>query len=339
MERGVLPVAHKATLSDYFMAIDKRLENLLEHQVSLLARIRDYTVRMIFPCMEYARYAVPDMFVIPDTGGRADATFIWWEDSMEAYALSEYERPGRDIFLSEDETGFVEIFGDTLRGGDYSRQRYYLLSSPHTPIKWQVAVHPFARAVSLWGQRRDMLMLHAAAVGWQGHGILFVGHGGTGKSTLAVSCLLDGFDFVSDDYCLMNETGAREVYPIYTNVSLNTDSLEKMPSFKPFEILPMQGEKRSFCISDGRIARALPVEAVVLPEVISSNKPCIERDLSTKALGQVVYSTVKQLGRWHDTEYIKKLSQRLLGLPIYRFSVTADLAADTGCLKKWMGEL
>lgn len=69
MERGVLPVAHKATLSDYFMAIDKRLENLLEHQVSLLARIRDYTVRMIFPCMEYARYAVPDMFVIPDTGG------------------------------------------------------------------------------------------------------------------------------------------------------------------------------------------------------------------------------------------------------------------------------
>lgn len=41
--------------------------------------------------------------------------------------------------------------------------------------------------------------LHAACVGIEGRGVLLMGHSGAGKSTVALHCLLDGFEFLSED--------------------------------------------------------------------------------------------------------------------------------------------
>lgn len=41
--------------------------------------------------------------------------------------------------------------------------------------------------------------LHAACVGWKRRGLLLAGDSGSGKSTLTLHCLLDGFDFLSED--------------------------------------------------------------------------------------------------------------------------------------------
>jgi hypothetical protein len=41
--------------------------------------------------------------------------------------------------------------------------------------------------------------LHAACVGIGGQGILLMGPSGAGKSTVALHCLLDGFEFLSED--------------------------------------------------------------------------------------------------------------------------------------------
>ncbi|MBV2235042.1 MAG: hypothetical protein KUL75_05780, partial [Sterolibacterium sp.] len=44
------------------------------------------------------------------------------------------------------------------------------------------------------------LMVHAAAVGKDGVGVLIVGKSGAGKSTTALQCLLNGLDYLGDDY-------------------------------------------------------------------------------------------------------------------------------------------
>jgi hypothetical protein len=41
--------------------------------------------------------------------------------------------------------------------------------------------------------------LHAACVGWKRRGLLLAGDSGSGKSTLTLHCLLEGFDFLSED--------------------------------------------------------------------------------------------------------------------------------------------
>ena len=213
-----LDYTKKKNLSDYFVALDERLGEILPARVSLLADIAGYTVRLIFPGIEYTRYVISDMFVSPDSGRSVDATFIWWEDRIFPYRLHSFahskgfEQLSPNFCKMEDDYGYVEIIGDTLRAADYQKDIYYLLTYPilQEP-KWPVISHPFVKAVYIWAQRRNLLILHSAAVGIDGHGVLIVGHGGTGKSTLTCTCLADGFDFVSDDYCLLNATGPRKV--------------------------------------------------------------------------------------------------------------------------------
>ena len=333
------------TLEGYFEALDERIDEILPARVSLLARICGYTVRLVFPNVEYARYVIPDMFVRLDSGTEAvDATFIWWEDRIFPYYTSKLitvknvNQLGDNVFKVLNSNGYVEIIGDTLRAEDSQNKKYYLLSNPNMYPKWPIANHPFAKAIFLWAQQHNLLTLHAAAVGVNGRGVLIVGHGGTGKSTLTCSCLADGFDFVSDDYCLLNATNSYNVYPIYTNVSLNSDSLAKLPMFKPLEILPMQGEKSAFKISESIIKVSLTIDAIILPQITNNAEPEIKPDLSKKALGQLVYSTTKQLGRFQETEFVRNLSQRLLGRPVFQFCLTKDLQKNCQYLKKWIKE-
>ncbi len=345
----VLNVSKSDTLADYFAALDKRLDVILPDRAGVLVHIAGYTVRLVLPNVGYARYVVPDMFVNPDNGTeKVDATFIWWEDRIAPYRLNKFAHiknykhkenfghMGVDVSSAGDTYGYVEILGDTLRGADYQNNNYYLMTYPSLYPKWPIAIHPFSKAIFLWAMQHELLMLHAAAVGVEDHGVLIVGHGGTGKSTLTCSCLADDYDFISDDYCLLSADGPRIVYPIYTNVSLNPDSLAMLPMFKPFEILPMQGEKGAFEISESRIKQKLTVEAIILPQITENSEPEIRQDVSNKALAQIVYSTTWQLGRFQETEFVRNLSQRLLGMPVYRFSLTKDLQKNCQYLNKWI---
>jgi hypothetical protein len=46
---------------------------------------------------------------------------------------------------------------------------------------------------------QGLVPLHAACVGLDGRGILLMGSSGAGKSTVALQCLMEGFDFLSED--------------------------------------------------------------------------------------------------------------------------------------------
>jgi hypothetical protein len=46
---------------------------------------------------------------------------------------------------------------------------------------------------------QKLVPLHAACVGVNGRGILLMGPSGAGKSTVTLQCLLEGFDFLSED--------------------------------------------------------------------------------------------------------------------------------------------
>ena len=333
------------TLADYFAALDERLDEILPDRVSVLAHIAGYTVRLVVPNLEDTRYIVRDMFARPDNGAAVDATFVWWEDHIDSYRfhsfadLKNYEQFGPDILKASDDAGYLEIVDDELKGADYRNDNYYYLTPPSLKHrKWPIICHPFINHVFMWAQKHGLLVLHAAAVGIEGHGILIAGHGGAGKSTLACSCLAEGYDYISDDYCLLSNAGSRVVYPVYTDVALHSDSYAKLPMLKPFEILPMQGDKPSFAVGENRIKPSLPVEAIILPQITDNEEPEVKMDTSNKALAQLTFSTNKQLGYFCDTEFVKNLAQRLLGMPVYRFSLTHDLHKNCQYLKKWIRE-
>jgi hypothetical protein len=54
-----------------------------------------------------------------------------------------------------------------------------------------------------------LVSLHAACVGLAGRGILLMGPSGAGKSTVSLHCLLDGFEFLSEDSVFVAPRGMR----------------------------------------------------------------------------------------------------------------------------------
>lgn len=56
---------------------------------------------------------------------------------------------------------------------------------------------------------QGLVPLHAACVGLDGRGILLMGSSGAGKSTVALQCLLEGFDFLSEDSVFVAPTSMR----------------------------------------------------------------------------------------------------------------------------------
>ena len=52
---------------------------------------------------------------------------------------------------------------------------------------------------TLAARSQSLVSLHAACVGQRGRGVILIGPTGAGKSTIALHCLLDGLDFLSED--------------------------------------------------------------------------------------------------------------------------------------------
>jgi hypothetical protein len=86
------------------------------------------------------------------------------------------------VLYPEKRTGLVSVSREMLRFPYHVR--YELL---------EFAVFTLAC------RAQGLVPLHAACVGLDGRGILLMGPSGAGKSTVALQCLLDGFDFLSED--------------------------------------------------------------------------------------------------------------------------------------------
>jgi hypothetical protein len=68
----------------------------------------------------------------------------------------------------------------------------------HFPYHIRYELIEFA-VFTLASRAQRLVPLHAACVGLDGRGILLMGPSGAGKSTIALQCLLEGFDFLAED--------------------------------------------------------------------------------------------------------------------------------------------
>lgn len=133
---------------------------------------------------------------------------------------------------------------------------------------------PLHPQLLLWNQDRGAPPLHAGLVARGGRGALFVGAGGSGKTTSALTCLLHGFDFLGDDYVsLLERPGGRFVgHGVYGSTHVAPDHLARFPALVPHAVDPLweEEDKAVVFLADvepGRLARASPIDALFLPTV------------------------------------------------------------------------
>ena len=79
-----------------------------------------------------------------------------------------------------------------------------------------------------------LYLLHASCVSRDGKGVLFSGESESGKTTLALSLVKDGFDYLADDDCLLRQKGRLlKVLSFPTRPKIKSSLIRYFPEIKP----------------------------------------------------------------------------------------------------------
>ena len=329
----------KTLLTDYFKAVDRQFASLRSgDDATIQTKLCDYIIEMRFLQKEYAECVKKYLFTpVLDKFVKPDAVLSYWTDDIKTYSPAGTEGITA-VWKSTDKNGELlinPVMG--MFGIDYERERYYQCREPFDDTDYIIHGHSMAPLLSRWAIRNDLLFLHSACIGVDGKGVMLSARGGGGKSTLAVSCMGNGFDFVSDDYIVVNQKGPLVAKPVYSVIGINQDVAAVLkPQLPILRTEPKRGDKLYLKAPDDLIKDSLPVNAIISPNVCDAEKPEIVRTDPGPVLVRVIETSAKNMQSFRDSNVYRTIAQRLMGVPVYEFRLTRDLFKNRDYLRDFI---
>jgi|GEM_PF-3299607 len=339
---------NKTTISTFFESVKNRIikknASLYEYiQISLAGKVIEIRYWDEIE-VSLIRHSFLGRVLPKEKCGLPDAVIWCYTDDVNLYIPDVYrdkplpEGAITDVYQGKDLTGCIKVTRDTeMAGADYNSKTYYYCRQEGIDYDDCKLGHPLLRCLYFWAEQENLLILHSAAVGLDNKGVLISARGGAGKSTLSVSCLLEGLDFVSDDYVMMPVTGDRHALPLYTMVGLNKDMYQILkPNMPVIKTEEKRNGKKFFDASAYHFQEQLLIKAILFPKVTEESEPSITPTHQGAVLVKLVHSSVNQIGGRRDTELVRKMMERLKDLPVYEFSLSKDLKKNVAVLKNFV---
>ena len=236
-------------------------------------------------------------------------------------------------------SGMIEVY-DTL-----THTCYYAAAdlSPEELIKQG---HLFVQQLNVLLKTETVNLTHGAVFGYNGQGVLLCARGQRGKSTLTVHSLLNGCEYVSDDYQILEKKeGQLYAYPLYSIITLSPEMYGRMYSgFKgKFCSNNARKDKYVFNISsyEAQFKTRYPVSLCLFPEIVPDKDPSItpcSNEEKGRAIVQFIHSTVLQMRDLNNQSTIKKLFHMVCDLPFYRFNLSPQIAQNTEYLRGFLSQ-
>jgi hypothetical protein len=184
---------------------------------------------------------------------------------------------------------------------------------------------PLRLLLSWWLETRATTLVHGAAVGDAHGAALLAGAAGAGKSTTALACLGAGLDYVADDYCAIATGQQPTVHSIYCTGKAVTANLSLLPGLTSLVPQPDAHfeEKSIYYLGEhvpDRVARARPLRAVLVPQIVGGPDTRIEAASPAVALAALAPSTLFQLAHAGATAFAR-LGELVRAVPCYRLLV------------------
>ena len=183
----------------------------------------------------------------------------------------------------------------------------------------------YRKVADSWGAQ--ILSLHAAAVAACDRVILFSGASDSGKSSMATKMLLEGFDYLSDEFALLDNSGrvhpfprplqwGKQRHPAFTHKQMLASNLFKKTSYS----FPDHSGKiltSLLWLPERVVRKPLPTHALILPRFIGrGEKTLLEPIRRSQALMELAPEVHQQ---FPATESIRLLHEYLPDdLPIFR---------------------
>lgn len=166
---------------------------------------------------------------------------------------------------------------------------------------------PLQPLMAFWLDQGRIQPLHAGLVARNGQGVMLAGGGGAGKSTAALCCLTGGFDFLGDDYIVLEsaEDGSFTGHSLYSSAFLDPEHLTRFSGLASHAVRGRYAEedKHLLLLSKlfaGRLPARVPIRYVLLPRVRAGGQARLAVATRGEALRRLVPSCLlrgPRLGR------------------------------------------
>jgi glycosyl transferase family 2 len=174
-----------------------------------------------------------------------------------------------------------------------------------------------------WMELNGKQLLHAAAVGTADGAVLITGKGGVGKSTTALSAVVEGLNYTADDYVVVGLEPAPAVYSLYNTAKLNPDQMDKFPSLVPYVTNDrFLGEQKAVMRLhphfSSQLAPSMRLRAVLAPRFGDSEETSFAPASKLHLRRAAAFTTMSQLpyaGRYTN-EFINRMVDEVPGLEI-----------------------
>jgi hypothetical protein len=293
---------------------------------------------VLFPAFEH---------LAPHEGREPERRVLVWDAASTGV-------PGPTPIWSEDDIGPLEevmsmtdgpvrALADrhsrTLLAYDTRSRTLVRHSSDAALTPWHERAAPLRSGLHwlLSGPRRHLI--HGAAVGEGGRGLLIAAPSGSGKSTLAVACFKAGLDVAADDFVIVTGDGGLRAHSIYATAKLDRASVGLVGAGPELVTNPgfADHEKAVVDLRAGPIARELPISAVVVPRITGTAAPTLERIGRAEALRQIGPSSIVVMPRPRGPAFATA-AELARSVPAWQLELGGDLVAAVERLRELLAE-
>jgi len=237
-----------------------------------------------------------------------------------------YRENNISYYYEENETYFYGV--DNLEPEEFIKQGHIFVQTLNDILKTE-----------------NTNLVHGACVGLNNEGILLCARGQRGKSTLAVLAMLEGFEYVSDDYLTLERVGDNlYTYPIYSIITLSPRMYNELyDKLEGTRFVSNNARKDKYVINisnfHNRFKKKYPIKLCMFPEIVSDKEPSVKEcsiQEKGRAIVHIIHSTINQMGDRHDIKTIQKLIGMIKDFKFYKIYLCNDIYKNVECLREFL---
>jgi hypothetical protein len=198
---------------------------------------------------------------------------------------------------------------------------------------------PFNRLLALWYRDMNVEIIHSSMISKNRKGILFLGEGGSGKTTSALSCLNDGFNYLGDDHIGLTEIDDAFIgHSLYASALIYKNHFKQFPQLQKFELQNNKQEdgKSIIYFSNGylnKIDNYAEIKVLLLPKVVDSKNSSFRKAGKAEAFLAAAPSSLR-LQISPGKKGFKTISQLVDRTPSYWIYIGKDLDEIPKCVNE-----
>ncbi len=275
--------------------------------------------------------------------GDPDLTIYAFEEHPPAalerpeWRVAEHWMRGQPVrALNQQGMIYFDAIAEEVGLVDAARSRAAIWFMPGRALPIWIAAAPFIRILDSWFAARGRILCHGAAIAKSGLAALcaMVGPGWrNGKSTLALHAIDQGFDYIGDDYVLLEPTpSGATVHSLYCSGKLTLADFTATPA-NTVSVHRAAGDvnEKSFLLPNPKCLRAsAPLAMVVAPRFSDGDDPLLEPISSVDAVRVAAPSVLRQLPGAEQRKLA--LLARAFAAPCFQLRLTRDHRRNLGVI-------